>query len=53
MGYMPDWFVLMRVAKYLGVAPWELYEQPQIWLDLAMQFMYGEIQIENNRSRRH
>lgn len=31
MGALPDWYVLIRAARYLKVAPWELLKQPQQW----------------------
>lgn len=33
---MPDWAILIRAAKYLGVAPWELLDQPQHYLTWAI-----------------
>jgi hypothetical protein len=28
----------VRAAKYLGVAPWDLAEQPTYWRDVALYF---------------
>lgn len=36
MGDVPDWYQAIAAAKYLGVAPWDLLEQPQIWTDWAL-----------------
>lgn len=36
MGRMPEWYPLVRAARYLGVAPWELLEQPSAWMDFAL-----------------
>ena len=33
---MPDWYPLVRAAKYLGVAPWELAERPSWWQEVAL-----------------
>lgn len=33
---MPEWYPLIKAARYLGVAPWELLEQPAIWVDWAL-----------------
>jgi hypothetical protein len=33
---MPDWYPLIRAARYLGVAPWELQAQPIAWQDWAL-----------------
>jgi hypothetical protein len=35
---MPDWYPLIRNARYLGCKPWELAEQPicwQVWATIA------------------
>ena len=32
---MPDYYPLIRAARYLGVKPWELLEQPKAWMDWA------------------
>lgn len=36
MGAAPDWYVLLRAARYLGVAPWALAEQPVTWREFAL-----------------
>lgn len=36
MGTLPAWYPLLRAARYLGVAPWELMERPAIWMDWAL-----------------
>jgi len=33
---IPDWSPLLRAARYLGVAPWELAQQPEEWTRWAM-----------------
>jgi len=33
---MPDWYPLLRAARYLGVPPWELENQWIGWLDRAL-----------------
>ena len=33
---MPDWYPLMRAARYLGVPPWELLQQAGIWQTWAL-----------------
>ncbi len=32
---MPEWYPLIRAARYLRVAPWELARQPMVWLEMA------------------
>lgn len=36
MGAIPDWYRLIRAAKYLGVAPWDLAERPVTWMEWAL-----------------
>ncbi len=36
MGACPDWYPLVRAARYLGVAPWELAERPAAWQNWAL-----------------
>lgn len=36
MGALPEWYLLLRAARYLQVAPWDLLEQPIAWLDWAL-----------------
>lgn len=36
MGALPEWYTLIRAARYLQVAPWELAAQPNQWLDYAL-----------------
>lgn len=33
---MPNWFPLVRAARYLGVPPWELARQPVAWMSWAL-----------------
>lgn len=42
MGDAPDWYWLVRAARYLGVAPWELLERPPIWIELALAAFAAE-----------
>ncbi len=39
---MPDAYPLIRAARYLGVAPWELARQPICWMDWALLFESAE-----------
>ena len=36
MGEVPEWYELFVAAKYLGVAPWELLDQPVYWKEWAI-----------------
>lgn len=42
MGECPPWYPLLSAARYLGVAPWVLAEQPITWLDRAKAAMSAE-----------
>jgi len=35
MGSCPNWYRLLKAAKYLGVPPWELARQPLTWVEMA------------------
>lgn len=52
MGSMPDWYPLLRAARYLGVAPWDLYEQPAQWMHWALDAEAAENEAERNRHAR-
>ena len=52
MGAAPEWYVLLRAAKYLGVAPWELMEQPATWMNLALAAEGAENRAERDRMKR-
>lgn len=34
---MLDWYVLIRAARYLQVAPWDLLGQPVYWRHKAIE----------------
>jgi len=36
MGACPEWYPLLRAARYLGVAPWDLAEQSLAWQEWAL-----------------
>ena len=46
MGSVPDWYPVLRAAKYLGVAPWALLEQPGDWLQVALDAEAAEHEAE-------
>jgi hypothetical protein len=33
---MPEWYPLLRAARYLGVPPWELAKRPMGWTQMAL-----------------
>lgn len=46
---MPDWYPLVRAARLLGVAPWELARQPTCWLRWALDAEVAESAAEEMR----
>jgi hypothetical protein len=48
MGEQPDWYPLVRAARYLRVPPWELAHQPMFWTEVALAALEGE-----GRARAH
>jgi len=50
--WCPDYYRLIKGAKYLGVKPWELLEQPIWWLDVAIKCMTAEAGAEKILNRR-
>lgn len=56
MGHCPEWYSHLKAAKYLGVAPWDLLEQPVHWREWAIQAERAEQesqkQIEEAQKRR-
>jgi hypothetical protein len=45
--WVPDWYPLIQAAKYLGVAPWDLFEQGVHWQNWAL------IALEAEEDARH
>lgn len=46
---MPDWYPLLRAARYLRVAPWELLERPLAWQTWAILAESAEAEAEQAR----
>jgi len=42
LGEVPDWYVILKAAKYLGCAPWELEQAPIAWLFRALAAMEAD-----------
>ena len=49
MGELPDWFPVLKAAKYLGVAPWDLIKQPVVWMTWAMELHQAEREAAQNK----
>lgn len=43
---MPDWYALIAIARYIGVAPWDLLDQSLWWQHKALVAMTAERQAE-------
>lgn len=52
MGACTEWYALIREAKYLGVAPWDLLEQPMVWREWVAEAMTAEAAAERAAQRR-
>jgi len=36
LGACPDWYPLLKAARFLGVPPWELAGRPLVWQQWAL-----------------
>lgn len=52
MGECPWWYTLIKAAKYLGVPPWVLAEQPVAWQRYAEAAMGAEAHAKDMHNRR-
>jgi hypothetical protein len=50
---MPEWYVLMTAAKWMGVPPWDLLEQPAIWTDWALAAIHAENEAQRKDDPPH
>lgn len=46
------WYRVIRAAKYLGVAPWDLAAQPMVWVERAETAQAAEAHAQNARGGR-
>ena len=51
-GDLPDWYMLLRAARYLGVAPWDLAAQPAHWFQWALQAERAEVEARTKKAKR-
>lgn len=47
MGAVPEYYPLIRAARYLGVPPWELLDQPAVWMEWALICQGAEAEAEH------
>lgn len=52
MGYVPDWYYLIRAADRLHCTPWQLLEQSIYWRDIALKAISAEIEAEKIKAQR-
>ena len=51
MGACPEWYPLLRAARYLRVPPWELAVQPLAWQEWALTAEAAEAETFADGSR--
>ena len=51
MGHAPSWYLLLRAAKYLGVAPWDLADKPVWWQEIALEAEGAEQAASKGRNK--
>lgn len=51
-GSMPDYYPLIKAARYLMVAPWDLAERGNCWQEWAFVCESAETQAQNEIQRR-
>jgi hypothetical protein len=49
---LPEWYVVVRAARYLHVAPWELEEQHALYMYQALEAESAEATAKNELERR-
>jgi hypothetical protein len=49
---VPEWYTIIKIARYLGIAPWELLEQPECWYLWALDAHNAEVYAENARNKK-
>jgi hypothetical protein len=52
MGEEPDWYPVLRAAKYLGVPPWDLAERPIWWTEIALAAQSAEAAARNQKAKK-
>mgnify|MGYP003529400839 CR=1 FL=1 len=52
MGESPEWYSLLKAAKYLGVPPWDLLGKPRVWYEMALAADAAEMAAHNDAKQR-
>lgn len=50
---IPDWYALVRAARYLHVPPWELLKQPAAYLHWAITAESAENEAQDAINKRN
>lgn len=53
LGALPDWYALVRAARYLHVAPWDLLQQPVAYLHWAITAEAAENEAQDAINKRN
>jgi len=51
MGTMPEWYLIIQAAKYLGVPVWDLLERGVAWIGYALAAMSAESSARETLAR--
>lgn len=52
MGELPEWYTVIRAARTLGVAPWDLAQRPRVWTHWALAAEAAEAKAQENLRQR-
>lgn len=50
-GSVPNWYRLVKAARYLGVAPWDLATKPVWWLEVALASQDAEAKARAHKTK--
>lgn len=48
MGELPEWYQVIRAARALHIAPWELAHRPRVWVQWALAAESAEAMAQEN-----
>jgi hypothetical protein len=49
MGKVPEFYLHIKAARYLGCNPWDLLDQPLVWRDWALDCIAAENAAANQK----
>lgn len=52
VGAVPDWYIIIQIAKFYGVAPWELLKQPPAWIEWGKNLIQIEGQVAQYKQQK-